>query len=247
MRTRRSPSARGSCAVRRTAFFTVRTTSSGCSSPNRHSRELPVSSPAEPASATSWSPRPVASSLANTRRSAVAPEPADRLGGELELAVGAVEVALPLQLALQLAQRGEVVDRRAAQRALEQFLVDVGQRGAGVALGQLAGQRLEVGELGDGAGRVAHAEALLAVGHLPALAPRQVGAGLAEGVLQVGHLAGQPHVGHGLGHQVRQLGALVGREPGHHPFLRGRPAGEGVDELLDRLAGCRGRTGRACP
>ena len=105
----------------------------------------------------------------------------------------------------------------------------------GVALGELAGQRLEVGELGDGAGRVAHAEPLLAVGHLAALAPRQVGPGLAQRVLQVGHLAGQPHVRHRLGHQVGQLGPLLGREPGHHAFLGGRPAGEGVDQLLDRL------------
>ena len=58
---------------RRTALRTVRTTSSGCSSPYRHSREAPVGSPAAPASRTSWVPRPRDSSTAKTRRSAVAP------------------------------------------------------------------------------------------------------------------------------------------------------------------------------
>ena len=72
-------------------------------------------------------------------------------------------------------------------------------------------------------------------GTWPALPPRQVRPGLAQRVLQVGHLAGQAHVGHRLGHQVRQLGPLLGGQPGHHPFLRGGPAGERVDQLLDRL------------
>ena len=59
--------------LRRTALRTVRTTSSGCSSPYRHSRLAPVISPAAPASRTSWPPRPRDSSTSNTRFSAVEP------------------------------------------------------------------------------------------------------------------------------------------------------------------------------
>ena len=136
-------------------------------------------------------------------------EPAHRLGGELQLAARAVEVPLPLELGLHLPQRREVVDGGPAQRPLEQLLVDVGERGARVALGELVGQRLEVGELRDGGGGVTHAQRLLAVGHLAAPAPREVGAGLAQRVAQVGHLAGQPHVLHGLGHEVGELGPLL--------------------------------------
>ncbi len=64
--------------ARSTALRTVRTTSSGCSSPYSQPREEPVSSPAAPASRTSWVPRPPESSAENTRRSAVAPEPPHR-------------------------------------------------------------------------------------------------------------------------------------------------------------------------
>src|SRR3954470_13555272 len=44
--------------ARSTELRTVRTTSSGCSSPKRHSRLPPVTSPAAPASPASWGPPP---------------------------------------------------------------------------------------------------------------------------------------------------------------------------------------------
>ena len=58
---------------RRTAFPTVRTTSSGCSSPNCQLREAPVASPDAPASRRSCSPRPPSRRCSKTCRSAVWP------------------------------------------------------------------------------------------------------------------------------------------------------------------------------
>ena len=107
----------------------------------------------------------------------------------------------------------------------------------GVALGELAGQRLEVGELRRRALVASPSPSgLLAVGHLPALAPAagRAGPGAARRCRCAISLA-RPSVAHRLGHQVGQLGALLGGQAGHHPFLGGRPAGQRVDQLLDRL------------
>ena len=84
---------------------TVRTTSSGCSSPNCHGRDAPVSSPAAPASATSWSPRLPRRRVSEDPPQRGLPEPAHRLRGQLELPFSPAQVALPLELALDLAQR----------------------------------------------------------------------------------------------------------------------------------------------
>ena len=102
----RSPRRRAASPARRsTALRTVRTTSSGCSSPNRHSRLEPVRSPAEPASRTSWSPRPRASRCWKTLVSADAPSRRTACGVSSSCAVAPVQVALPLELALELLQR----------------------------------------------------------------------------------------------------------------------------------------------
>jgi septal ring factor EnvC (AmiA/AmiB activator) len=63
----------GMSPPRRSALPTVRTVSSGSSSPNSQAREAPVGSSADPVRWSWWSPGPAASSWANTRRSAVSP------------------------------------------------------------------------------------------------------------------------------------------------------------------------------
>src|SRR5690606_9128802 len=75
------------------------------------------------------------------------PEPAHRLGGELEPAPGAPQVALGLQLPLDPPERLQVVHGRAPERAPDHLLVDVVEPGAGIVLAQRALQRVEVGEL----------------------------------------------------------------------------------------------------
>ena len=76
-------------------------------------------------------------------------EPAHGLRRELELAVGALQVALLLQLPLDLAQRLHVVDGLAAESAADRLLVDVVQPCARVVLAQRVLQIREVGELGQ--------------------------------------------------------------------------------------------------
>ena len=166
--------------LRSTALRTVRTTSSGCSSPNRHSRLAPVTSPAAPASRTSWPPRPRDSSTANTRLSAVCAEPAQRPRGQLE-PVAAALAGSPGRAARArcgAAARGR--RRRAAQRALDQLLVDVVEAGAGVVLAEQVVELVEVGQFGERAGGVGEAHRLVAVHPLPT-APAQVGTGRRAG------------------------------------------------------------------
>src|SRR6266571_3900159 len=117
-----------------TALRTVRTTSIGCSSPKRHSRVAPVTSPAAPASRTSWSPQ--------------------RARRELQAVAAAFEIALTLQLAFDAPQLVQVVNRLLAERSLDELLVDVVQAGAGVVLQRQVGQVVYLGELGECLGRV---------------------------------------------------------------------------------------------
>ena len=167
----------------------------------------PVRSPACPASRRSWSPprTPFVEAGEHPAQRGVA-EPADRLGRELQLAAVAGQVALPLQLALQPAQRLQVVDRLAAERAADRFLVDVVQAGARVVLAERGLQVGEVGQLGDRAGRVAEAERLAAGHPHPALRAGRARAGRAR--------SASPSARH-LGRQAR-------RPPSPGPS--GRPA-----------------------
>jgi hypothetical protein len=195
---------------------TVRTTSSGCSSPYSHPREEPVGSPAAPASRTSCVPRP--------------PEPPHRPRRELQLTAAAVEVALPLQLPLDPAQRLHVVDRLPAERPLHQLGVDVVQRGARVVLVEHRVELFQVGDLLQRAGRVAEPERAVAVHPLPTT-PAQVRPGRPQPLLQPLQLAGQPGVAHRTGHQVGQLLPLLVGQAVQQPLLGRRPAGQRVDQL----------------
>ncbi len=168
-------------------------------------------------------------------------EAADRLRGQLEVAVVGGHVTLLLQLALQAAQCLEVVDRLPAQGPADRFLVHVVHAGAGVLLAQRGLQVGQVCHLGDRGGCVAQAEGLAAAAHsaYPALRLAQLRSPLAQGVAERGHLRGQPGVFHGLGHQVGQFLALLVRQRVHQPFGRLHPADEGVDQLLQVLRAVR--------
>nr|BFE83632.1 hypothetical protein GCM10020093_062330 [Planobispora longispora] len=133
----------------------------GCSSPNRQGRVEPVSSPAAPASVWSWSPRRRRRGGEDAAQGGLA-EAADGLGGEFEPAALAAEVALLLQLALDLLERVQVVDGRAAERAPDRRLVDVVDAGARVVLAERGLQLGQVGELVQRGHRVAHAQRLVA-------------------------------------------------------------------------------------
>jgi hypothetical protein len=65
---------------RSSALRTVAAVSIDCSSPKRHGRVEPVSSPAWPTSSWSCSPYPPSASLAKTLRSAVSPSRLTALG-----------------------------------------------------------------------------------------------------------------------------------------------------------------------
>ena len=241
----RSPA--GSPAVRRTAFFTVRTTSSGCSSPNCHSRELPVSSPGGAGVGHVVVAAAGGVQLGEHAAQRRRPQPADRLGGELELALGAVEEALPLQLALELAQRGDVVDGGSAERPLQQLLVDVGQRGPGVALGELVGQRLEVGQLGDRAWwrRPCRAAARR---RAPARAGPTAGPGGPGAARPAGGPSRWPAPCPAWLRPSGRPAPPAGRGRGRPSSAPARPPGGPASRSARRsTAGRRGRTRRACP
>src|SRR6185369_10165135 len=76
-----------------------------------------------------------------------APEPAHGLRRELELALLASQVPLPLELALDPAQPLDVVDGLPTQCPLHGLLVDVGEARARVRLAQRLVELLEVREL----------------------------------------------------------------------------------------------------
>ena len=162
------------------------------------------------------------------------PQPPHRLGGQLQPAVGPGEVALALELALDLAQPFDVVDRRPAEGAADRLRVDVVQAGAGVGLPERLLQLLEVGQLLQRRRGVADAEPLLAV-HPAATVPVQVGPARAQLVAEVAHLGSQVEVGQRLVHQLAELGALLRSQAVHHPLGGRGAAGEGVDQLLEVL------------
>ena len=122
---------------RSTALRTVRTTSSGCSSPNRHSRLAPVSSPAAPASRDVVVAAAAGVELAEHPAQRRRAEPAHRLGGELELAARAVagSPAAPARARVAAAPRRSSTACRPSARS-HRLRVDVVERGARIVLAQ---------------------------------------------------------------------------------------------------------------
>ena len=160
------------------------------------------------------------------------PQPAYGARRQPQPVVAPGHEALPLQLALQLSQRLEVVGRAGAEVPLERLHVDVVEGGAGRRLGQRLLERLEVGQLRDGLDRVAVAQRLTALAHVHR-PPLEAGPQRAEVVGELRHLGGQVGVLHRVAHQLAELLALLAGQRRHHPVGRGLPAGERVDELVD--------------
>jgi hypothetical protein len=160
----------------------------------------------------------------------------DRLGGQAQLACLPGEPALLGQLALQRLERLQVVHGGPAEGTLQRLRVDVLQGGARVVLGQAVGQALQVGQLLEGAGGVAHAQRLalaVAPALTDALVPVQVRPAPAQRLAEPVQLVGQAKVLHGLLHEASQLLALLGRQRGQQPAGRCRPPGQGVDQLVE--------------
>ena len=105
-----------------------------CSSPNRHGRVLPVYSPAWPGVVLIVVAGAAVRQLSEYLAQRGLAEPAHGLRRQLELAVGALEVTLALELALDLPQRLHVVDRLPAERAPDRLLVDVVEARARIVL-----------------------------------------------------------------------------------------------------------------
>ncbi len=164
-------------------------------------------------------------------------EPPHRLRGELKLAVGRLEIALPFELTLDLAQRLHVVDCLAAERAPDRLLVDVVKPRARVVLPQRLLEVGQVGELGDRGGRVAEAERVLPAHPLAAALalPVDVGTPRPQRIGQPGHLLRQSGVGERLSHQPGQLVPLLVAERVQQPLGRRHPADQRVDELFQVL------------
>jgi hypothetical protein len=206
--------------VRSSALRTVAGVSIACSSPKLHGRVLPVYSPVlvvVPGAALGQvGEHPAQRGVA---------EPADGLRGELQLAVGPLQVPLPLQFPFDLAQRFHVVDGLAAERAPDRLLVDVVQPGAGVVLAQRILELGQVGEFGERGGRLAEAERRLA-GHSLAWPSVEVDVRAAgpQPVGQPAHLGGQPGVLERLRHQRGQLVALGVGERAEQPLRSGHPS-----------------------
>ena len=132
---------------RRTALPTVRTTSSGCSSPNSQRRDAPVSSPAAPGVAQVVLPAPAAGEVGEdlaqrgAARAGAAPS-----GDSVRPVAAAGHPALPAQLALQLAAAARTSSAaRPAELAFDRLDVDVVQGRARVLLAELVEQVVELG------------------------------------------------------------------------------------------------------
>ena len=229
----------------RTAFATVRTASTGRSSPNSHGRVSPVGSSAAPVRRSSWSPGPCGGDLLEDPAQGGLPQPPDRPRRHPQPVVGVGDEPLPFQLLLQLAQGVQVRGRVGTEVALEGLHVDAVEGGPGAGLPELLLERLEVGEVGDRLHRGAVAERLIAL-HL-CRPPVEPGTERAQVVGELGHLRGEVGVGQRLAHQLGELFALLGPQRRHHPVGGRLPPGEGVDELVDVLAAARGRSRRAGP
>ena len=173
-------------------------------------------------------------------------EAAQRLGGELHAVAPAPQPALLGELPLEPAQRADVGGRSGAELALHRLDVDVVQRRAGVVLGELLAQRVQVGQLLQHPGRLAVPQRLVAL-HPLAAAPVQPGAQCPQVVAQLRQLAGEVGVGERTLQQPRQLVALGRGERAHEALGGRRAAGEAVDELVDVLRLVGGTAARGGP
>ena len=212
----------------------VRGTSHGSVSPNSQRRVAPGRLARQPRRTRLAGAGAPAHPLGDVAQQRLA-ELAHRLGREPQLAVGAaLEVAAVAQRLLELLQ-GLGGDRRlGAELAGERVEVDVVEPGAVVRLGELVGERVELGEVLQRAGAVAEAHPLVA---LEALRARPVLAGpqpLEVGV-HPGELLHQLRRPERLLRQLHQLLALLGGHRVEHPLRRGGALGERVDQLVDVL------------
>ena len=162
-------------------------------------------------------------------------EPAYRPGRQAQPVVAAGQEALLLQLALQIPQRPEVARRLRSEPLLQHLDIDVVQGRAGVRLGQLGLQRLQVGELGHRLDRRAVAQRLPAGPHPRRRVAVQAGSQRPQVVSELGHLGGEVGVGQSLAHQLTELFTLLGAQRCQHPLGRCLPPGQRVDQLLDGL------------
>ena len=205
-----------------------------CSSPNCQRRVAPVYSPGLPGVPLLVVPVAALGQVREDPAQRGLAQPPHRLGGQLQLARVALQVALPLQLALGLPERLHVVHGLAAQGAADRGLVDVVEAGARVVLAQLGLQVGQVSEVGQGAGGVAQAERLV-TGHRVSRPGRHVHLRPpgAQRVGQPGHLRGQPSVLQRLLHQRGQLVPLPVGERAEQPLRGGGPADQRVHQLLE--------------
>ncbi len=127
------------------------------------------------------------------------------------------------------------VDRGAVAELTGQLVqVDVVEPGAGVGLGELVGQVVEVRQILEYAGSVAQAQPLLpveALGTAPVLTgPERLEVGVhpSQGLHQLRRTER-------LGGELHQLLALLGGHRVEHPLGGGGALGEGVEQLVDVL------------
>ena len=121
-----------------------------------------------------------------------------------------------------------------SERTFDGLLIDVVERGARVVLAELLAQGIEVGELGEGLRGIGQAHRLAAC-HALAPVPGQIGPQGAQAVVEPGHLGLQVHVGQRRGHEVLELGALLGGERVHEALHCRRLARKFVEKLLEGL------------
>ena len=226
---------------------TVRTTSSGCSSPNRHGRLAPVSSPAWPASAlvvVAAAGRRRAA--ANTRRSAVSPSRRTAFGvsSSVAAACAAGSPAAPARARCGAARRRSSTACRPSARR-DGLLVDVVEPRARVVLAERAPPARR--------GRRAPASAVVASpmpsGSSPVIRSRPPPSrGRAGAPQRVGRAAPSPWRARRprmrLLHQPGQLRALLGRQRGASAVRPPRRGGRASRPAPRGSAGCRGRSRR---
>ncbi len=225
-RRRSSPPARRSWAL-----SSVRGTLQASVSPNAHGRVAPVASPAAPERCVSRSPRrlPIRST---TSRSADSPSRRSAFGDSRSDPSGARS-----NRPACCSSRSRSASARASTRASspsccpERVQVDVLEPGSGIALRELLGQRVELPELLQRPGGLAHAQRVVAA-EPPAAVPVLAGAQTLQLGVQLGHGLGQPRVAERLLGQLHQLGPLLGAHRVEHPLRGRRPLREQVDELL---------------
>ena len=158
---------------------------------------------------------------------------------QLELARGvAPHRAAVAQRLLELAQRAGVDRGLVAELAGELVEVDVVHPGAAVGLGQLVGERVEVGEVLQHAGAVAEPETLLAVEPLRA-APVLAGAQRLQVGVELGQRLHQLRRPERLRGELHQLLALLGAHRVEHPLRGGGPLGQRVEQLVDVVGALR--------